>query len=220
MRHECRSPHVQTFRRSAVVGKFLTEHHLLLSQPIFSHKPLSVSAASPTGWNRRILLLFELFNFSAPFLKLLKCATARTSHAKVIVKNRHEYWSLIFSAKEVRWSFNRRPQRASWRIGASDPPLYSCKNLRIVWKRPYRRFLWFNPDFTAKTAVPPLQSRREHTFLRYKIQIKKSPLKNAKSVQKSRRPCSWGKHPDCVTTNRDRDTTYVGTSPCWLPWPL
>ena len=29
----------------------------------FSHKPLSVSAASPTGWNRRILLLFELLNF-------------------------------------------------------------------------------------------------------------------------------------------------------------
>jgi hypothetical protein len=27
-----------------------------------------------------------LFNLSAPFLKLLKCATARTSHAKVIVK--------------------------------------------------------------------------------------------------------------------------------------
>ncbi len=37
------------------------------------------------------LLSFELLNFSALFLKLLKCATARTSHAKVIVKNRHEY---------------------------------------------------------------------------------------------------------------------------------
>ena len=29
-----------------------------------------------------------------------------------------------------------------------------------------------------------------------------------------------GSDPDCVTTNRDRDTTYVGTGPCQLPWPL
>ena len=58
------------------------------AQPNFSQNHLSVSAASPTGSNRRILLLFELFNLSAPFLKLLKCATARTSHAKVIVKTR------------------------------------------------------------------------------------------------------------------------------------
>ena len=58
---------------------------LLLSQPIFTNHP-SVPAATLTGWNRRILRSFKLFNLSAPFLKLLKCATARTSHAKVIVK--------------------------------------------------------------------------------------------------------------------------------------
>ena len=58
---------------------------LLLSQPIFTNH-LSVPAATLTGWNRRILRSFKLFNLSAPFLKLLKCATARTSHAKVIVK--------------------------------------------------------------------------------------------------------------------------------------
>ena len=55
------------------------------AQPIFTNH-LSVPAASLTGWNRRVLRSFELFNLSAPFLKLLKCATARTSHAKVIVK--------------------------------------------------------------------------------------------------------------------------------------
>ena len=34
-------------------------------------------------------------------------------------------------------------------------------------------------------------------------------------------PClAAGSDPDCVTTNRDRDTTYVGTGPCQLPWPL
>ena len=167
MRHECRSPHVKTFRRSAVVRQLLTERHstLLLSQPIFTNHP-SVPAATLTGWNRRILRSFKLFNLSAPFLKLLKCATARTSHAKVIVKQTRVLKFDFFSAKEVRWRFNRRPQRASWRIGASDPPLYSCKNLRIMWKRPNRRFLWFNPDFTS-TAVPPIfKSRRRHTFSR------------------------------------------------------
>ena len=34
-------------------------------------------------------------------------------------------------------------------------------------------------------------------------------------------PClAAGSDPDCVTTNRDRDTTNVGTGPGWLPWPL
>ena len=56
-----------------------------LSQ-FFTQTKQSVSAASLTGWNRRVLRSFELFNLSAPFLKLLKCATARKSHAKVIVK--------------------------------------------------------------------------------------------------------------------------------------
>ena len=33
-------------------------------------------------------------------------------------------------------------------------------------------------------------------------------------------PClAAGSDPDCVTTNRVRDTTYVGTGPGWLPWP-
>jgi hypothetical protein len=31
-------------------------------------------------------------------------------------------------------------------------------------------------------------------------------------------PClAAGSDPDCVTTNRDWDTTYVGTGPVWLP---
>ncbi len=85
MRHECRSPCVKTFWRSAVVGKFLTETLLLLHlQPI--HKTTVFHAAASTGWNRRIFLL-KLFNISAPLLKkLLKHTSAHTVHAKVIVK--------------------------------------------------------------------------------------------------------------------------------------
>ena len=84
MRHQCRSPHVKTFRRSAVVWQVLTEHQLLTAQLNFHTNHLSVPAATLTGWNRRIFRSFELFNLS----KLLKCATARTSHVKVIVKTR------------------------------------------------------------------------------------------------------------------------------------
>ncbi len=79
-------------------------------------------------------------------------------------------------SKEVPWRFNRRPQRAIQRIGASDPPLYSCKNLRVVWKRPNRRFFLFNPDFTSKRSSP-LKSWPESTPFPGKNFSQKSPLK-------------------------------------------
>ena len=42
-----------------------------LSQFFNTHKPLSVPAATLTGWNRRIFLHLKLFNLSAPFLKIV-----------------------------------------------------------------------------------------------------------------------------------------------------
>ena len=133
MRHECRSPHVNTFRRSAVVRQVLTEHHLLLSQlNFFTHKPLSVPAATLTGWNRRILRSFKLFNLSAPFLKLLKCATARTSHAKVIVKQTRVLKFDFFLLKRFGDDLTGDPNAPAGGLGPPIPPLYSCKNLRIV----------------------------------------------------------------------------------------
>ena len=98
----------------------------------FSQNHLSVSAASLTGWNRRVLRSFELFNLSAPFLKLLKCATARTSHAKVIVKNRHEYLSLTFLLKRFGDDLTGDPNAPAGGLGPPIPPLYSCKKFRIV----------------------------------------------------------------------------------------
>ena len=67
----------------------MTEH-LLLLQPanfFFTKTTLKVfHAAALTGWNRRIFLL-KLFNISFPVSKeLLKHTSARTVHAKVIVK--------------------------------------------------------------------------------------------------------------------------------------
>ena len=52
----------------------------------FHTKPQVFHAAASTGWNRRIFLL-KLFNISIPVAKeLLKHTSARTVHAKVIVK--------------------------------------------------------------------------------------------------------------------------------------
>jgi hypothetical protein len=103
---------------------------LLLSQPI--HKPLSVPAATLTGWNRRILRSFKLFNLSAPFLKLLKCATARTSHAKVIVKQTRVLKFDFFLLKRFGDDLTGDPNAPAGGLGPPIPPLYSCKNLRIV----------------------------------------------------------------------------------------
>ncbi len=94
---------------------------LLLSQPIFTNH-LSVPAATLTGWNRRILRSFKLFNLSAPFLKLLKCATARTSHAKVIVKQTRVLKFDFFLLKRFGDDLTGDPTRqlADW--GLRSPP--------------------------------------------------------------------------------------------------
>ena len=83
--HECRSPSVKTFWRSAVVRQLLAEHHLLL-QPIF----LTQRPQCFTQQRHRLessYFLLKLFNISIPVAKeLLKHTSARTVHAKVIVK--------------------------------------------------------------------------------------------------------------------------------------
>ena len=67
----------------------MAEHHLLLEPANFSlltQRPQVFYAAASQVWNRRIFLL-KLFNISIPVAKeLLKHTSARTVHAKVIVK--------------------------------------------------------------------------------------------------------------------------------------
>ena len=117
MRHECRSPYVKTFHRSAVVWQLFS----FWASQFFSTQTTSVPAATLTGWNRRIFLHLKLFNLSAPFLKIVKMYVGPYNSRK---SNRKTGTSIKvwFFCKEVRWRFNRRPQRASWRVGASDPP--------------------------------------------------------------------------------------------------
>ncbi len=95
-------------------------------------------------------------------------------------KNRHEYWSLTFLLKRFGDDLTGDPNAPAGGLGPPIPPLYSCKNLRIVWKRPTRRFLWFNPDFTS-IAVPPPSSKADGgtPFLGKKF-ISKSPFKKCK----------------------------------------
>ena len=88
----------------------------------FHTKPLSVPAATLTGWNRRILRSFKLFNLSAPFLKLLKCATARTSHAKVIVKQTRVLKFDFFLLKRFGDDLTGDPNAPAGGLGRQTPP--------------------------------------------------------------------------------------------------
>ena len=107
----------------------MAEHHLLL-QPAnsnFSQRPHSVfHAAASQVWNRRIFLL-KLFNISIPVAKeLLKHTSARTVHAKVIVKParvvKFEFLSERFGEK-----LTGDPNALTGVLGPPIPPLYSCQ---------------------------------------------------------------------------------------------
>ena len=135
------------------------------SSPIFLHKPAKCPSSNAKQVESWYFSSLKLFNLSAPLLKIVKIYVGpyRSCKSNRKIGTSIKVW---FFCKEVRWRFNRRPQRASWRVGASDPPLYSCQNLRIVWKKGLRRrFLWFKQIFTS-TSSPHLQASRRHTFLR------------------------------------------------------
>jgi hypothetical protein len=78
---------VKTFWRSAVVGELLTEkHHSFKPANFFTKTTQCFTQQRRQVRNRRIFLL-KLFNISFPVAKeLLKHTSARTVHAKVIVK--------------------------------------------------------------------------------------------------------------------------------------
>ncbi len=82
-----------------------------------------------------------------------------------------------FSSKEVPRILTGDPNAPVGGLGPPIPPLYSCKNLRVVWKRPRRRFLVLNPDFTEKRSSP-LQKPTESTHFLGKNLNQKSPLKS------------------------------------------
>ena len=85
-------------------------------------------AAALTGWNRRIFLL-KLFNISIPVAKeLLKHTSARTVHAKVIVKParvvKFEFLSERFGEK-----LTGDPNAPAGVLGPPIPPSTRVKKL-------------------------------------------------------------------------------------------
>jgi len=134
-----------------------------LSQPNFSiihTQRLQVfHAAASQVWNRRIFLL-KLFNISIPVAKeLLKHTSARTVHAKVIVKParvvKFEFLSERFGEK-----LTGDPNAPAGVLGPPIPPSTRVKNLRIMCKKsgPYTTIPFGFRQIFIKT-VPPINSR-------------------------------------------------------------
>ena len=99
-----------------------------------TQRPTAFYAAALTGWNRRIFLL-KLFNISFPVSKeLLKHTSARTVHAKVIVKParvlKFEFLDERFGEK-----LTGDPNAPAGVLGPPIPPSTRVKNLRIVCKK-------------------------------------------------------------------------------------
>ena len=86
---------------------------------------------------------------------------------------------MIFLLKRFGDDLTGDPNAPAGGLGPPIPPLYSCKNLRIVCKRPNRRFLWFNPDFYFNCSSPIFKADEGTPFLGKKF-ISKSPFKKCK----------------------------------------
>jgi hypothetical protein len=91
-------------------------------------------AAASQVWNRRIVLL-KLFNFSIPVAKeLLKQASARTVHVKIIVKPARVVKFEFLSERFVE-KLTGDPNALTGVLGPPIPPSTRVKNLRILCKK-------------------------------------------------------------------------------------
>ena len=73
--------------------------------------------------------------------------------------------------KEVPWQFARRPQRAIRRIGASDPPLYSCKKLERSLKGRTDNFFCF--------SLMPLDHEKKRCRAKAKAKANKKAIRTS-----------------------------------------
>jgi len=70
---------------------------------------------------------------------------------------------LIFLLKRFGEVLTGDPNAPVGGLGPPIPPLYSCKKLESSVKKAVPTIPWFNPDFTAKHAVPPSSKADEST---------------------------------------------------------
>ena len=97
-----------------------------------SHKPSKCPSGNANRLESSYFASFKLFNLSAPFLKLLKCATARTSHAKVIVKQTRVLKFDFFLLKRFGEVLTGDPNAPAGVLGPPLPPSTRVQNLRIM----------------------------------------------------------------------------------------
>jgi hypothetical protein len=93
---------------------------------------------------------------------------------KVIAK--HKRGLKLILIKEVLLRFTWRPQRAIRRIGASDPPLYSCKKLERSLKSNGAEptiFLVLTPDLNRSSS--PLHTHTPEHIFSGTNRVRKSP---------------------------------------------
>ncbi len=165
------------FRRQSVSSKKLTEPHLAsFNFPSFkNHKPpLSALQLCYTGEKLSYHFSVESFEFLTPSKICFTYDSPYKLCEKVIAK--HTRGLKLILNKEVPWRFTWRPQRAIRPIGASDPPLYSCKKLE--------RSLKGNPDFDEK-QFPPSHT---HPSISFQVQIESGKV-SKKSVKCPKSPC-------------------------------
>jgi len=128
-------------------------------------------AAALTGWNRRIFLL-KLFNISIPVAKeLLKHTSARTVHAKVIVKPARVV-KFKFLAERFGEKLTGDPNAPAGVLGPPIPPSTRVKNLRIMCKKsgPYTTIPFgFRQIFFKQ--FPPSTAGRRHTLSKVRIHV-------------------------------------------------
>jgi hypothetical protein len=157
----------------------------------FHNQPSSVRQLCYTGEKLSYLVSVESFEFLTPSKTCLR-TTARTTVWKSNRKKHTRGLNLIL-IKEVPWRFTWRPQRAIRRIGASDPPLYSCKKLECSLKSNAAEPTIFLVLIQILEAVPPSKRTPEHIFSGTN-RVKKESVKVRKSPQIVQKVS--GRHPD------------------------
>ena len=141
------------------------------ASPSFHTKTTVFYAAASQVWNRRIFLL-KLFNISIPVAKeLLKHTSARTVHAKVIVKPARVV-KFEFLLERFGEKLTGDPNAPAGVLGPLIPPSTRVKNLRIVCKKAglIRRFPSVLDRFSSK-QFPPSTAGRRHTLLKVQIHV-------------------------------------------------
>ncbi len=100
----------------------------------------------------------------SPVSKTVKMCDGPYKSRKSNHKNIHGYWRLIFLLKRFGEALTGDPNAPVDGLGPPIPPSTRVKNLRVVWKRPYRRFLGLIQISQQQRSFPLQKPTRAHLF--------------------------------------------------------